>query len=188
MREWGVILRIVHAKEICIWNREIRVNTSRSHLLKFLSLIIGFYFSVGCNQNHFTEICTQRIHQQIYAAWNRDTSCDISIPKYRESFLLPYTIPVLFFVLKHSRIEILRFITNNLIRAFPYLQVQLYETFRTESRVYLVMEYASKGDLLEYINSRSGKTPGIGEAKSKNFFKQLLSGIQHCHRRNVVHR
>jgi len=49
------------------------------------------------------------------------------------------------------------------------------------------MEYASKGDLLEYINSRSGKSPGIGEGKAKNFFKQLVSGIQHCHRRNVVH-
>eukprot|EP00111_Clytia_hemisphaerica_P005980 TCONS_00017304-protein len=66
--------------------------------------------------------------------------------------------------------------------------IKLYETFRTDTRVYLVMEYASKGDLLEYINSRSGKTPGIGEAKAKNFFKQLVSGIQHCHRRNVVHR
>lgn len=65
---------------------------------------------------------------------------------------------------------------------------QLYETFRTESRVYLIMEYASKGDLLEYINSRSGKTPGIGEAKAKEFFKQLVAGLLHCHRRNVVHR
>lgn len=65
---------------------------------------------------------------------------------------------------------------------------QLYETFRTESRVYLIMEYASKGDLLEYINSRSSKNPGIGEEKAKMFFKQLVAGILHCHRRNVVHR
>jgi len=70
---------------------------------------------------------------------------------------------------------------------FPNV-IQLYETFRTESRVYLVMEYASKGDLLEHINSRSNKTPGIGETKSKVFFKQLVAGVQHCHRRNVVHR
>ncbi|XP_065663780.1 testis-specific serine/threonine-protein kinase 5 isoform X7 [Hydra vulgaris] len=70
--------------------------------------------------------------------------------------------------------------------------VQLYETFRTERQIYLVMEYASQGDLLEYINSRStelqNNRPGIGEKKAKSFFKQLLIAVQHCHKRNIVHR
>ncbi|XP_065682916.1 testis-specific serine/threonine-protein kinase 5 isoform X2 [Hydra vulgaris] len=70
--------------------------------------------------------------------------------------------------------------------------IQLYETFRTERQIYLVMEYASKGDLLEYINSRStelqNNKPGIGEKKAKIFFKQLLIAVKHCHKRNMVHR
>ena len=50
------------------------------------------------------------------------------------------------------------------------------------------MEHANKGDLLEYINSRQSKCPGIGEDKSKKFFKQLVQGLSHCHQRNIVHR
>ncbi len=67
-------------------------------------------------------------------------------------------------------------------------QVKLYEHFRSEHRIYLVMEYANKGDLLEFINSGASKAPGIGEAKAKKFFWQLAKGIEHCHRKNVVHR
>lgn len=50
------------------------------------------------------------------------------------------------------------------------------------------MEYASRGDLLDYINSRSKSGIGIGEELAKNLFRQLAEGVAHCHRRNVVHR
>lgn len=67
-------------------------------------------------------------------------------------------------------------------------KIQLYETFHTESKIYLVMEYASRGDLLDFINSRSRKGVGIGEELAKNLFRQIAEGVAHCHRRNVVHR
>lgn len=50
------------------------------------------------------------------------------------------------------------------------------------------MEYASRGDLLDYINDRSKRRKGIGEELAKNLFRQLAEGVAHCHRRNVVHR
>lgn len=50
------------------------------------------------------------------------------------------------------------------------------------------MEYASKGDLLDFINDRSRRGIGIGEELAKSLFRQLVEGIEHCHRRNVVHR
>ena len=50
------------------------------------------------------------------------------------------------------------------------------------------MEFASRGDLLDYVNSRSRGGIGIGEALAKTFFRQLVEGVSHCHRRNVVHR
>ena len=66
--------------------------------------------------------------------------------------------------------------------------MKLYEAFRSENRIYLVMEYANKGDLLEFINSGRSNLPGIGEQKAKRFFKQLVEGLDYCHRRNIVHR
>ena len=66
--------------------------------------------------------------------------------------------------------------------------MKLFETFCSESRIYLVLEYADKGDLLEYINSRRPYSPGIGEEKAKRFFKQLVEGLDYCHKRNTVHR
>ena len=50
------------------------------------------------------------------------------------------------------------------------------------------MEYASGGDLLDYINARSRRGIGIGEELAKRLFRQLAEGVAHCHRRNVVHR
>lgn len=50
------------------------------------------------------------------------------------------------------------------------------------------MEFASKGDLLNYINSRSRRGIGIGEALAKTLFRQLAEGVSHCHSRDVVHR
>ncbi|XP_068680052.1 MAP/microtubule affinity-regulating kinase 4-like [Montipora foliosa] len=65
---------------------------------------------------------------------------------------------------------------------------QLYETFHADKKIYLVMEFASRGDLLDFINSRSRRGVGIGEAFAKTLFRQLAEGVAHCHRRNVVHR
>ncbi|KAK3710167.1 hypothetical protein QZH41_010564, partial [Actinostola sp. cb2023] len=66
--------------------------------------------------------------------------------------------------------------------------IQLYETFYSTDKIYLIMEYASKGDLLDYINSRCRRCVGIGEDLAKHFFRQLVEGVSHCHRRNIVHR
>ena len=44
------------------------------------------------------------------------------------------------------------------------------------------MEYAKRGDLLNYI-----KGP-LSEHKSKYIFKQILYGLGHCHCRNIIHR
>lgn len=50
------------------------------------------------------------------------------------------------------------------------------------------MEYASRGDLLDFINSRSRIGKGIGEELARHLFRQIAEGVAHCHRRNVVHR
>ena len=64
----------------------------------------------------------------------------------------------------------------------------MFEAFYTGRRIYLVLEYADNGDLLEFINARKSHAPGIGEAKAKLFFKQLVQGLDYCHNQNIVHR
>lgn len=68
-------------------------------------------------------------------------------------------------------------------------QIQLYEFFRSERGVYLVLEYAAHGDLLSYINDSVLETGmAVEEDKARQIFRQIVSGVTLCHDRNVVHR
>ncbi|XP_022101953.1 MAP/microtubule affinity-regulating kinase 3-like isoform X2 [Acanthaster planci] len=70
----------------------------------------------------------------------------------------------------------------------PHL-IQLYEVFRSETRIYLVMEYAPNGDILSYINECVLETGcAVKEETARRLFKQTISGVSHCHQLNVVHR
>lgn len=74
------------------------------------------------------------------------------------------------------------------IQTWRYLRhpniVQLYEVIATDTYIYFVMEYASRGEIFEYIVSR-GK---MKEREAKKIFFQLVSAVQYCHRKNFVHR
>ena len=54
----------------------------------------------------------------------------------------------------------------------------------TQSKVYLIMEYVEKGDLLEYLNS----SDGLAEEEIRRLFQQLVLGIAYCHKEKVAHR
>ncbi|XP_041453761.1 testis-specific serine/threonine-protein kinase 5-like [Lytechinus variegatus] len=67
--------------------------------------------------------------------------------------------------------------------------IQLYEFFRSERGVYLVLEYAANGDVLSYINDSVIETGmAVQEDKARQLFRQIVSGVTFCHDRNVVHR
>ncbi|XP_074843205.1 testis-specific serine/threonine-protein kinase 5-like [Carettochelys insculpta] len=68
--------------------------------------------------------------------------------------------------------------------------IQLYETYRNSRRTYLVLELASRGDLLEHINATSDRRecPGLEEEEARRLFRQLVSAIAHCHNVGIVHR
>jgi serine/threonine protein kinase len=48
----------------------------------------------------------------------------------------------------------------------------------------MVMEYVSGGELFDYI-VKNGK---LKEEEARRFFQQIISGVDYCHRHNVVHR
>jgi serine/threonine protein kinase len=54
----------------------------------------------------------------------------------------------------------------------------------TANHLYIVMEYASNGDLLEYVN-----TAGVlSEAEARRLLRQIISAVKVLHEARVVHR
>ncbi|RKP23880.1 kinase-like domain-containing protein, partial [Syncephalis pseudoplumigaleata] len=62
--------------------------------------------------------------------------------------------------------------------------VRLYELLTTESKIYLAMEYAARGDLLLWVN-KVGR-PTLGD--TRKWFRQTADAVAYLHRRNLVHR
>ncbi len=62
--------------------------------------------------------------------------------------------------------------------------VQLYEIIETTKQLYLITEYASGGELYDYIVANTR----IKEKEACRFFQQIISGIEYVHKLNIVHR
>ncbi|KAI8844523.1 kinase-like domain-containing protein, partial [Chytriomyces cf. hyalinus JEL632] len=62
--------------------------------------------------------------------------------------------------------------------------INLYSIMETEDECFVVMEYASGGELIEYIAARNY----LSEREARKFFRQIISAMDHCHLASVVHR
>ncbi|XP_067226581.1 NUAK family SNF1-like kinase 1 [Chanodichthys erythropterus] len=62
--------------------------------------------------------------------------------------------------------------------------IRLYEVFESRERIVMVMEYASGGELYEYIQQKQRLT----EEEARHFFRQITSAVHYCHKNGVVHR
>lgn len=62
--------------------------------------------------------------------------------------------------------------------------IQLYEIIETGKQLYLIMEYASGGELFEYIVNK-GK---VREPEAAKFFHQIINGVNYLHHLGIVHR
>ncbi|EDV25667.1 uncharacterized protein TRIADDRAFT_24066 [Trichoplax adhaerens] len=62
--------------------------------------------------------------------------------------------------------------------------IQLFEVMKSSQFLYIVTEYASGGEIFEYLVSR-GRLP---EREAARIFKQTLSAIEYCHTNHIVHR
>ncbi|ORY06790.1 Pkinase-domain-containing protein [Neocallimastix californiae] len=64
--------------------------------------------------------------------------------------------------------------------------IQLYEVITSETKIYMIVEYAEEGELFDFI-SKYGR---IDEQSvtAKRLFKQLVEAVYYCHQHNFVHR
>ncbi|KAM9362275.1 NUAK family SNF1-like kinase 2 [Symphorus nematophorus] len=62
--------------------------------------------------------------------------------------------------------------------------ITIYEVFENKDKIVIVMEYASRGDLYDYICDRRN----ISEREARHFFRQIVSAVHYCHQNGIVHR
>jgi len=64
--------------------------------------------------------------------------------------------------------------------------IKYHETYETTHFMYVVMEYASGGELFDRIASKPEGT--FNESEAASIMEKLFKAITHCHGQNVVHR
>ncbi|XP_026162286.1 NUAK family SNF1-like kinase 2 [Mastacembelus armatus] len=62
--------------------------------------------------------------------------------------------------------------------------ITIYEVFENKDKIVIVMEYASQGDLYDYISDKRH----ISEQEARHFFRQIVSAVHYCHQNGIVHR
>lgn len=64
--------------------------------------------------------------------------------------------------------------------------LRMYGYFFDETRVYLILEYASKGEMYKYLMAQPLKR--FEEPMVANYMAQLADALMYCHARKVIHR
>ncbi|KAM9658741.1 serine/threonine-protein kinase SIK2 isoform 2-T2 [Trichechus inunguis] len=62
--------------------------------------------------------------------------------------------------------------------------IKLYQVMETKNMLYLVTEYAKNGEIFDYL-ANHGR---LNESEARRKFWQILSAVDYCHGRKIVHR
>lgn len=66
----------------------------------------------------------------------------------------------------------------NILRLFGY--------FYDEERVYLILEYAARGEMYKELQSSENKR--FSEPRAATYIRDLAGALEYCHTRHVIHR
>ncbi|XP_062314411.1 NUAK family SNF1-like kinase 1 [Osmerus eperlanus] len=62
--------------------------------------------------------------------------------------------------------------------------IRIHEVFESRDKIVIVMEYASRGELYDYVHERRR----LPETEARDVFRQITSAVHYCHKNGVVHR
>lgn len=62
--------------------------------------------------------------------------------------------------------------------------IRFYQSIDTTHRVFIIMEYADNGSLLELIR----KSKRLSEDLARKLFRQVLDAVEYIHGKGIVHR
>ncbi|KAK4858333.1 hypothetical protein QYF36_014817 [Acer negundo] len=87
-------------------------------------------------------------------------------------------------VLKHKMIgQIKREISTMKLIRHPNV-IRMYEVMASKSRIYIVLEFVTGGELFDKIASKGR----LKEDEARLYFQQLINAVDYCHSRGVYHR
>ena len=90
-------------------------------------------------------------------------------------------------ILKKSNLESVKDFLNEIemLKTIDHPNVlKYYEYFEDKNYYYIITEYCSGGEIMNYIKDRKG----ISEDAAAIIMKQLLSAVAYCHQKGIVHR
>ncbi len=82
-----------------------------------------------------------------------------------------------FSVQLHREVKIMKMVEHPNI-------VKLYEVIEERNFMYLIMEYASGGEVFDYLVAHGR----MKEKEARVKFRQIVSAIQYCHAKKIIHR
>ncbi|QSL64097.1 hypothetical protein MERGE_000252 [Pneumocystis wakefieldiae] len=62
--------------------------------------------------------------------------------------------------------------------------MRLYDVWENRHELFLILEYIEGGELFDYL-VRKGK---LDESEAAGYFRQIIAGVDYCHRFNICHR
>lgn len=87
-------------------------------------------------------------------------------------------------ILKHKMIaQIKREISTMKLIRHPNV-IRMYEVMASRTKIYIVMEFVTGGELFDKIASRGR----LKEDEARKYFQQLINAVDYCHSRGVFHR
>ena len=85
-------------------------------------------------------------------------------------------------LLRHPNIVKVRALCSALLAVrfwaqFSFARAQVYDVLETDAEIFIVMEYASGGELFDYIVAHKR----VKEKEARHFFRAIVSALDYCH-------
>ncbi|VDN59851.1 unnamed protein product, partial [Dracunculus medinensis] len=87
------------------------------------------------------------------------------------------------FIDEENLLKLEREISILKILSHPHI-IKLYEIIRSDNYIYLVTEYANRGEIFELLMEKGR----LDETDARRYFQQIVSAVEYCHSRGIVHR